>query len=149
VTEPVSRELCVAGLSATTSEMVIRELAARLFARGHVTEMYEKAALAREKASPTGLPFPDVGIAIPHAEPMHVVSPALAIATLAHGVKFRQMGSPGIVLDVRIVVMPALSAKEQAAAGLSALIERLQNGDLRARLLAATTADHVAAALGA
>jgi mannitol/fructose-specific phosphotransferase system IIA component (Ntr-type) len=44
--------------------------------------------------------------------------------------------------------MPALSAKEQAAAGLTSIIELLQNADIRAALLRAQTADELRAALG-
>jgi mannitol/fructose-specific phosphotransferase system IIA component (Ntr-type) len=62
---------------------------------------------------------------------------ALAVATLARPVKFREMGSPATQLDVALVVMPALTAKEQAGAGLAKVIEMLQNGPLRAALTAA------------
>ena len=46
-----------------------------------------------------------------------------------------QMGSPATQLDVGLVVMPALTAKEQAAAGLARLIELLQDDALRAALV--------------
>ena len=67
------------------------------------------------------------------------MSPAIAIATLARPVKFRQMGSPATTLDVALVVMPSLTAKEQAAAGLSRLIELLQDESLRGALTAAAS----------
>jgi PTS system galactitol-specific IIA component len=140
-------ELCVAGLQAKTAEEAIRALAKLLLAKGHVKASFEGAAVAREKRSPTGLPFPDTKVALPHAEPEHVVSPACAVAVLAAPVKFREMGSPATQHEVRIVVMPALTAKEQAAAGLAQLIERLQDGARRAAILAATTPDAIARAL--
>jgi PTS system galactitol-specific IIA component len=127
---------CVAGLDARSADGVIAALAARLVAGGVVAPTFERAAVAREKRSPTGLPFDGGAVAIPHAEPEHVVAPAIAIATLASPVKFRQMGTPQIALDVRLVVVPALSAKEQAAAGLTAVIEKLQDAAFRAALLA-------------
>ena len=40
-----------------------------------------------------------LSVAIPHAEPQHVISPAMAIASLARPVRFRQMGSPAIQLE--------------------------------------------------
>ena len=76
-----------------------------------------------------------------------VESPALAIATLARPVKFREMGSPATQLDVALVVMPALTAKEQAAAGLAQLIESLQSEALRRALLDANDAAAMRAAL--
>jgi len=140
--------LCVPALEAKTAEQAIRALAKRLFDGGHVKASFEHAAVLREKRSPTGLPFPDAPVALPHAEPEHVLSPACAVALLAAPVKFRQMGSPQMQLDVRIVVMPALTAKDQAAAGLAALIERLQDVARRTALLAATTPNAIAHAIG-
>jgi PTS system galactitol-specific IIA component len=142
-----SEALCVAQLSAASSDAAIRALAQRLFAAGHVKASFEAAAAVREKRSPTGLPFAGGAVALPHAEPEHVVSPAIAIATLATPVKFRQMGSPAVALDVALVVMPAFSAKEQAAADLARLIDRLRDEALRSALAAATTSEELCAAL--
>jgi PTS system galactitol-specific IIA component len=143
----IDPELCLPRLSAKTPEDVVKALAAKLLSKGHVLETFEKAALAREKRSPTGLPFPGVAVALPHAEPEHVASPAIAIATLASPVTFRQMGSPGTKLAVSLVVMPAFTAKEQASAQLSTLIEKLQDDALRTRLVAAPDAEALAALL--
>lgn len=143
----IAPDLCLPRLEAKTAEEVIRALARRLADKGHVRATFEQAALSREKRSPTGLPFPGIAVALPHAEPEHVASPAIAAATLVTPVTFRQMGSPAIKLPVSVVVMPAFSAKEQAGAGLSDLIERLQDETLRTRLVAATTADDLAAVL--
>jgi PTS system galactitol-specific IIA component len=112
-----------------------------------VAPTFAAAALAREKRSPTGLPFEDAGVAIPHGELEHVRSPAIAVASLAKPVRFRQMGSPKVQLDVSLVVMPALTAKEQAAASLSAIIQLLQNASIRRALLDATTEEAMRAAL--
>ncbi|MBI2394525.1 MAG: PTS sugar transporter subunit IIA [Deltaproteobacteria bacterium] len=140
----IAPDLCLPRLSAKTAEEVIRALARRLAEKGHVRPTFEQAALSREKRSPTGLPFPGVAVALPHAEPEHVATPAIAAATLVAPVVFRQMGSPAIKLSVSVVVMPAFSAKEQAGAGLSELIDRLQDEALRARLVSASTAEEIA-----
>ena len=140
--------LCLARLAVSSPEDAIKALASALLACGHVQASFEKAALAREKRSPTGLPFAPPAVALPHAEPEHVVSPAIAVATLARPVTFREMGSPGTKLSISIVVMPAFTAKEQASGGLSALIERLQDDALRVRLLDATSSARLAEILG-
>ena len=145
----LSADLCIARLSATTAEEVVRALAGLLARLGHVKPSFEAAALLRERRSPTGLPFPGVGVAMPHAEPEHVTSPALAIASLAKPVSFRQMGSPAIKLDVGLVVMPALTTKEQAGAGLAKLIELLQDEALRTALVAAESGEQMCAAIRA
>jgi PTS system galactitol-specific IIA component len=84
---------------------------------------------------------------MPHAEPEHVTRAAVAVATLAEPVPFRQMGAPAIVIDVRLVVMPALGSKEQAAAGLGELVARLQDAARRAAILVAKTPEEIARAL--
>jgi len=143
----IAIDLSIAQLSAASSEDVIRALAAALFAAGHVKASFENAALARERRSPTGLPFPGVAVALPHAEPDHVVSPAIAMASLVRPVTFRQMGNPAVKLEVSLVVMPALTAKEQAASELSRLIHVLQDEELRQKLVAAADNATLAAML--
>src|SRR5262245_25383039 len=134
-----SVDLCLAGLVAESSDQVVRTLAQKLLAAGRVEPTFEKAAIAREKRSPTGLPFPGQGVAMPHAEPEHVVTPAVAIASLAKPVLFRQMGAPAIQLGASLVVMPALTSKEQAAGELARLVELLQDEALRRALCDAPT----------
>jgi len=141
--------LCVPRLSATTADDAVRALAARLFEAGHVRASFEAAASQRERRSPTGLPFAGGAIALPHAEPEHVVSPAIAVASLASPVRFRQMGAPAIALDVALVVMPAFSEKEQAASGLARLLELLRDDALRAELSRATTPEQMHDAIAA
>jgi PTS system galactitol-specific IIA component len=143
----LSSDLCVAGLSAPSSDAVLQALAERLVRAGHVRPSFLEAAIKRERRSPTGLPFPGCGVALPHADPEHVVTPAIAIATLAQPISFRQMGTPGTKLDVRLVVMPALTVKEQAMGELARIMELLQDEPLRRALLDATDSDAMMTAL--
>jgi PTS system galactitol-specific IIA component len=76
---------------------------------------------------------------MPHAEPEHVLVPAIAVASLAKPASFRQMGAPGIKLDVSLVLMPALTTKEQAAGELARLVGLLQDETLRRALAQAAT----------
>jgi PTS system galactitol-specific IIA component len=139
--------LCVPRLECDSAEGVVRALAVRLFAAGKVQASFEAAAVSREKKSPTGLPFPAGAVALPHAEPEHVVEPAVCVATLARPVVFRQMGAPATKLDISLVVMPALSAKEQAAAGLARFFEMLRDDALQGALRAASSPEEMCAAL--
>ncbi len=139
--------LCLARLDAGSAEVALRALARALERNGHVKPTFEAAAIARERKSPTGLPFPGRAVALPHADPEHVLSPAIAIASLRTPVKFREMGSPGTSLDVSLVVMPAFSAKEHAAASLARLVELLQDAAVRDELAAAETGEALVAAL--
>jgi galactitol PTS system EIIA component len=139
--------LSVARLEARSAADVIVALASRLASAGHVKEKFQRAALSREKKSPTGLPFSPWAVALPHADPEHATSPAIAVATLAKPVMFRQMGSPDVKLDVSIVVMPAFTAKEQAASSLSRLIGLLQRDEIRERLVSAASPEDILAVM--
>jgi galactitol PTS system EIIA component len=135
----LSADLCVAHFMAESSDDVVRMLAQLLTVAGHVRPSFEAAAIAREKLSPTGLPFPGRAVAMPHADPEHVIVPALAIASLGKPVFFRQMGAPGVKLAVSLVVMPALTSKEQAGGELARLVGLLQDESLRRALTEAET----------
>lgn len=141
----VNGSLFLTRLEAATAEACIAALSRALHAAGHVEETFEAAAIARERRSPTGLPFPGIAVALPHAEPEHVRAPAIAVATLAAPVTFRQMGAPAQKLAVRVVVMPALTAKEQAAGGLAEIIARLREASFREALVAASTPEELRA----
>jgi PTS system galactitol-specific IIA component len=140
-------DLSVVRLEARSADVVIGALASRLLAAGHVKPTFERAAMLREKKSPTGLPFSPWAVALPHADPEHASTPAIALATLQSPVVFRQMGSPATKLEVSIVVMPAFTAKEQAAASLTRLITLLQSEDMRERIVAAASPDDLLRAL--
>jgi PTS system galactitol-specific IIA component len=133
---PLAIVSCVR-LDVSSADAAIRALSRELRRAGVVKDTFEDAALARERRSPTGLPFEGGAVALPHAEPEHVLSPAIGVATLLRPVRFREMGSPGVALDVALVVMPAFTAKEQASSGLARMIETLQSAPLRAALVAA------------
>jgi PTS system galactitol-specific IIA component len=143
----VPPDVCVARLDVDTADAAIRALAGILHAKGHVRDSFVEAALKREKRSPTGLPFVPIAVALPHAEPEHVASQGIAIASLARPVRFRQMGSPATVLRVELVVMPAFTSKEQAGGTLATLIGILQDEALRKAVTAAGTSDAIARAL--
>jgi galactitol PTS system EIIA component len=132
-------DLSLVRLEARSADAVIQTLASRLHASSFVKPSFERAALVREKKSPTGLPFSPWAVALPHADPEHCTSPAIALATMARPVVFRQMGSPATKLDVSIVVMPAFTAKEQAAASLTRLMTLLQEEETRRLLVSAVS----------
>jgi len=144
MSDMIRAALCFPRVSVTSADAAIALMAGVLVVEGHVTESFAAATQKREKRSPTGLPFAPHPVALPHAEPEHVTNPAIAIATLAAPVKFRQMGSPQTSLDVSLIVMPVLSAKEQAAASLARVIELLQDDAFRADLIAAADAESLA-----
>jgi PTS system galactitol-specific IIA component len=119
------------GLKADTAEEVIRRLAVPLVEAGCVEEAYANDAWRREQRYPTGLPTSPLAVALPHADPDHVLRPALAVALLATTVRFDQMGSdPAIPLQVQVVFLLALKEREQEATFLRDLMLVLQTPGL-------------------
>lgn len=132
------RELCRAGLAVTDASGVITELARALAAAGCARTSLEGAVLAREAVSPTGLPLAGRKAAIPHADPEHVLEAAIAVASLARPVRFREMGNPEAELEVELVALLALPDAGRAQEELVRLIERLQDPAFVDRLCVAS-----------
>ena len=140
-------EFCRAGLSAPDAAEVVAVLSDALRVAGAVRPSFADAVLAREASSPTGLPFAGPKVAIPHADPEHVLEPAIAVATLAAPVRFFEMGNPQNALDVDLVALLALPHKQSAQNELVALIGRFQHGGFVERLCRAADAEAVCALL--
>ncbi len=85
---------------------VISLLADKLYEKGMVKASYKNAVLERENVFPTGLPTQGMGIAIPHADCVHVLKPSFAIAKLKNPVEFYKMGGePNEKVDVGMVIL--------------------------------------------
>jgi PTS system galactitol-specific IIA component len=109
-----------------SAEAALRALAASLAEGGAVRDGFGDALVAREIASPTGLPLAGGAVALPHADPTEVLRPAVAVATLVEPVAFRQMGSPEVSLPVAVVIALALCDRGDAQAGLVRMLRALQ-----------------------
>lgn len=109
----INPELVITAMEATGAEEAIELLGRRLEQHGYVKDGYLAAVLTREKAYPTGLPTGEVGVAIPHADAVHVLAPAIAIGTLAKPVLFRNMAEAEETLPVDLVFL--LAVKDPAA----------------------------------
>ncbi len=108
----VPEELVVVGLAAATPAEVIERLGSVMVARGYVRPSFIPAAIAREETSPTGLPTPGLGTAIPHAGTEHTLLPGIGIATLARPVPWGELGDPESFVDVSIVFMLSVTEPE-------------------------------------
>jgi len=105
-------------VEATDAKAVIDLLAQRLHAQGLVSADYGAQTWARELQHPTGLPTKPFCIAFPHADAQGVNQSALAVASLKHAVRFKNMGDPDENLDVLLVFMLANRNPEEQIATL-------------------------------
>ena len=125
-------------------------LAETLITAGVARASIVDAAIARERAHPTGLALDADGVnaAIPHADVEHVISPAIAVAVLADPVTFHRMDAPDEQLPVTLVLMLALPDADSQLSTLRAVGALLQDPVRIAGLAAATSSATVLSALG-
>lgn len=115
-------------IAATDALGAIRALNETLVATAHTSAEFGDDACAREETFPTGLPTQPVAVAIPHADPTHVLSSGLAIGTLRAPVPFGQMGTDGSVkLDVAILFLLAIKESEKQVEMIQQLMAVIQN----------------------
>lgn len=137
--EWVREELVVVPMRADSAADAIAQLGARLEAGGFVKPTWVHAALEREKVFATGLPTPEVGVAIPHADVEHVSRQAIAVGVLEKPVEFGEMGNPEGSVPVRIVCALAVAQSDLLVTLLQRLVEMFQTPGVLRRIAAART----------
>ena len=145
----VPKELVIVQLEAATVPEVIEQLGAIMVEHGYVRPSFIPAAILREETSPTGLPTPGLGAAIPHADTEHTLKPGIGIATLAHPVPFGQLGDPESRLDVSIVFMLSVTEPETQVYLLRSIVGVYREEAALRRLYAATDPAQVASQVNA
>jgi PTS system galactitol-specific IIA component len=130
-------ELCFAAVDLDSTDAAIDLLAGALLEQGLVHPTFAYAVRRREATSPTGLPLLRRKVAVPHADPEHVVAPGVAVATLSRPVLFGEMGNPDSKLEVEIVLMLALRDRDSVQRELVRLVETFQDPDFVDRIHAA------------
>lgn len=135
-------------LPARTSDEVIRILGGKLNDLGYVKNGFVDAALQREATMPTGLPLGgSVNAAIPHVDIEWVNRPALALATLAQPVVFRNMVDSDEEVPVQLVIVLALDQPKSQIEMLQEICRVLQRPTLIDQLMEASTPEAVLALL--
>ncbi len=121
-------------ISVNSSRQVINLLSNALIKNGFARDGLAKTVIAREKKFPTGINT-EIPIAIPHAGPEFTIKKGFAIATLKNPIKFREMGNPQKSLDVRIVIMPVLTGKEEDGKEFYEVIQKLKDKQLLEKVM--------------
>ncbi|MGC9399721.1 MAG: PTS sugar transporter subunit IIA [Anaerolineae bacterium] len=122
----VKEELVILPLQADDAHDAIRQLGAKLEAAGYVKASWVDAAIEREKVFATGLPTPQIGVAIPHADVEHVLRQGLAVGVLEEPVAFGEMGNPESTVEVTIICALAVNKSELMVKLLQQLVEIFQ-----------------------
>ncbi|MEI9700793.1 PTS 2-O-a-mannosyl-D-glycerate transporter subunit IIABC [Enterobacter cloacae] len=145
LTDP--RAVCVQA-QFTRRDEAIRQLAMRLEELGNITdaEAFLVDVFQRESLGPTAL---GEGLAVPHGKSAAVKEAAFAVATLCEPLEWEGVDGPEEVTLIFLLAIPPAEAGSTHIEVLTALTSRLADDDLRARVMAATTAEGVLTALDA
>ncbi|HBL4972486.1 TPA: PTS 2-O-a-mannosyl-D-glycerate transporter subunit IIABC [Enterobacter cloacae] len=145
LTDP--RAVCVQA-QFTRRDEAIRQLAMRLEALGKITdaEAFLVDVFQRESLGPTAL---GEGLAVPHGKSATVKEAAFAVATLCEPLEWEGVDGPEEVTLIFLLAIPPAEAGSTHIEVLTALTSRLADDDLRACVMAATTAEGVLTALDA
>lgn len=116
-------------VSGSTREAVIRELAEYAINHDLAEDGYTEAVLEREQSYPTGLSIPDedFGIAIPHADPDHVLGEAVLLALPEEPVEFQSMDNPDIPVAAEAVLLLLAAESDEYTRFLSNLANLFQD----------------------
>ncbi len=127
ISEFLHEELIVTNLKVESKEDLFKVLYEKLYNSGFVKESFLDGIKSREEKFPTGLQLNKYGVALPHTDPEHVISPAIAVATLAKPVIFKDMAASSNDLEVNVVFMLALKEAHSQVEMLQKLAYLIQN----------------------
>ena len=129
INEYLNKDLIINKLEAETTEGVFQALSEMLIKLNYVKDSFYAGLVKRESEFPTGLTLGKYNVAIPHTDTIHVIKPAIAIATLKHPVVFNNMDGDGQV-SVSTVFVMALNEPHCQVMMLQQLMLLIQNEDV-------------------
>jgi len=140
----VTEENVLVNVEAETKEEVIQIMVDLLVKNGFVKPEYYQILISREEQYPTGLPTECVQVAIPHGcSEGSVLKPAVAVATLAKNVAFRNMANKDEELSVGIVFMLAIVNEHELAEDLSRVMSVFSEAGMLERLYTAKAGSEI------
>jgi len=129
INEYLNKDLIINNLEAETSDDIFYALSEMLLKSNFVKDSFYDGLVKRESIFPTGLTLGKYNVAIPHTDAIHVIKPAIAIATLKHPVTFNNMDGDGQV-DVNVVFVMVLKEPHSQIMMLQQLMLLIQNEDV-------------------
>lgn len=130
-------------LKTTDKFALFQKMYEKLYEGGFVKESFLNGVIEREKKYPTGLQLNGYGCAVPHTDIAHVITPAIAVATLHQPLEFQVMGDADSKVKVNAVFMLALNKEQDQVKMLSELALMLQNQDVMNKIMAAESSREV------
>ena len=142
INEYLSKDLIINNLEAKTTDDVFYALSQMLLKANYVKDSFYDGLVKREMKFPTGLTLGKYNVAIPHTDAIHVIKPAIAIATLKNPVTFNNMDGDGQA-EVNVVFAMVLKEPHSQILMLQQLMLLIQNEDILKRLSDANDANEI------
>jgi len=124
-------------------EQAIRLCADCLLQTGYIKDSFVDACLEREQQFPTGLPL-NPGVAIPHADSVHVKKSCLCLLRLTEPVQFRRIDNPEQKIDITFVICIAIAIPNNHNVVLAHLIKAFQDNTFTLELESSSPEEVVA-----
>ncbi|WEV51568.1 PTS sugar transporter subunit IIA [Lactobacillus sp. ESL0731] len=99
--------------------------------------------VSRENNYPTGLKLNNYAVAIPHGDPKYIQKPFVAVITLNHPIKVRQMDDANAELDVKLLFLLGMNANSAHLDLLKEIISLIQQESFVKKISAAKTKSEV------
>jgi PTS system galactitol-specific IIA component len=138
------KKLVISPMCAEDSTDAISQLGQRLISNGYVEDTFIDALLEREKVFATGLPTPEIQVAIPHSDPEHVRKTAIAIGVLPEPVSFGEMGNPEGTVYVNVICVLAVKQADFLVSLLQDLMAIFQDAEVLHKIVTADSTEDVA-----
>lgn len=133
-------ELIAVDLAAVDADDAIHKVGSMFVERGFVKETYIEAVAEREKEYPTGLKLQDIGVAMPHTDPGHVIKAGMCVVKLAKPVVFAHMGMPETKVAAEMIFMMAIVDPDAQIETLQKVLKVFQSAEAAAEFKAAPNA---------
>lgn len=142
INEYLNKGLIINNLEAKTKDDIFYALSEMLLKANYVKDSFYDGLVKRESKFPTGLTLGKYNVAIPHTDAIHVIKPAIAVATLKYPVTFNNMDGDGQV-DVNVVFAMVLNEPHSQIMMLQQLMLLIQNEDVLKSLNEAKNSEEV------
>ncbi|MDF7639593.1 PTS sugar transporter subunit IIA [Lactobacillus sp. ESL0791] len=122
---------------------LFEKIANDLMKKKYVNNDFLAFISTREKDYPTGLKLDHYNVAIPHGAPKNIITPFVAVITLADPIKICQMDDPDNQLDVDIFFMLGIDSNKGHLNLLKNIIKLIQKKDFIENIRKASNADEI------
>ena len=122
----IYRELIQLDWEVANQEEFFDKMAKKLEDLGYVKDTFADAIKTREANFPTALPVEPYPVAIPHADPQHIIRPFIACTRLKQPIKWCEMANNDEEHDVKFIFMLGFLGGHDDPSGANEHVELLQ-----------------------